>query len=219
MPGKPENNTLNELIEEHRPKFIVGIDEVGWGAVAGPLVLACTVYPIDAPNIKIRDSKAYSSEKAREKAWALVTTTARYIGFHEVSCGNIEVFGPGAMIQQGFLDLATRAVSHFPESLVIIDGSNKIKGFDHPQVCLPKADTFVLAVSAASVSAKVSRDRTMTSLGEDFSEYEWCDNKGYGTSKHMKAIERVGVSIHHRRNIQAILDLEEKHGTYGRNRQ
>lgn len=209
---------LDSILQELKPEYIIGIDEVGWGAIAGPVVVACAVFKPDWQHPKVRDSKKYTSEKAREKAFAIVQEHAEYIGYQEASPGNLEVYGAGPVLQHSFLILAQRAISHYPNSLVVIDGSNKIKGLDHPQICVAKADTFIPSVSAASIAAKVSRDHTMTKLGEAFPEYEWYGNKGYGTKKHLDAIKQVGISVHHRRNIQSVLDMEEKYGTYERNR-
>ncbi len=209
---------LDKIIEQLKPEYIIGLDEVGWGAIAGPLVVACAVYKPTFKHARIRDSKKYSTNKVRERAFEIVQETATYVSYQEASTGQLEVFGPGAMLQESFLILAQRAISHFPNSLVVIDGSNKIKGLDHNQVCLAKADALITAVSAASVAAKVSRDHTMAKLGESFPEYEWHCNSGYGTEKHMNAMKKVGVSVHHRRNIQTVLDYEKKYGTYERYR-
>lgn len=218
MTKQESTSPLEELIAKHSPEYIIGIDEVGWGAIAGPVVVACAVYKVDFTDKRIRDSKTYTTGNAREKACKIVHETAVYVGYHEVSCGELEVYGPGPMLQFAFKSLAERAISHYPNSLVIVDGKNKIKQFSHPQAALPKADSYVTAVSAASILAKVSRDTTMTCLGEDFPEYEWFSNRGYGTPFHLGAISEVGVSVHHRRNIQTILDLELAHGTYEGNR-
>lgn len=207
---------LYEILSTTKPEYIIGMDEVGWGAIAGPIVVACAVYKPDWSHEKVRDSKKYASDKTREKAFDIVQSTTAYVGYYEISPGAVETFGAGATLQQGFLTLAQRAISHFPNSLIIIDGSSRIKGLEHPQICIPKADDLVPAVSAASVAAKVSRDHTMIKLGESFPEYEWHSNKGYGTPKHLEAMRKNGVCIHHRRNIQTVLDYEEKHGTYGK---
>jgi ribonuclease HII len=209
---------LDKILEQLQPEYIIGIDEVGWGAIAGPLVVACAVFKPDWKHLRVRDSKTYTSDKARERAFVIVQESSAYVGYQEASAGNLEVFGPGQMLQQSFLILAQRAISHFPNSLVVIDGSNKIAGLEHNQVCLAKADKLIPAVSAASIAAKVSRDHTMIELGKSFPEYEWYANKGYGTPKHMDAMKKVGVSVHHRRNIQSVLDYEKKYGTYERYR-
>lgn len=219
MTTKVSTGPLDEIIRQLKPEYIIGLDEVGWGAIAGPLVVACAIYKPDFTHVRIRDSKKYSTNKVRERAFEIVQETAAYVSYQEASADQLEVFGPGPMLQKSFLILAQRAISQFPNSLVVIDGANKIKGLEHNQVCLAKADALISAVSAASVAAKVSRDHTMSKLGESFPEYEWHSNSGYGTKKHMDAMKKVGVSVHHRRNIQTVLDYEKKYGTYERYRQ
>jgi len=214
MEDNQSKTYLQQLIEEHKPEYIIGMDEVGWGAIAGPLVIACAVYKSDYKNPKIRDSKTYSSHNARLKAFDLVQDTAVYVAYQEASPGNLAVFGAGPMLQNSYLILAQRAIAHYPNSLVVIDGAHTIKGLEHKQVCLAKADTYVTAVSAASIAAKVSRDRTMIKLGEKYPEYEWFANKGYPTPQHIEAIKKVGVSEHHRRNVETVVELEKKHGIY-----
>lgn len=205
---------LDSIVTKYNPEYIIGIDEVGWGAIAGPLVCACAVYKVGYKNAKLRDSKTYTTERARERAFALVQESAEFVAYQEASPGNLEAYGASAMLQSSYLILAQRAISHYPNSVVIVDGSNIVKGLAHPQACLAKADSLITAVSAASIAAKVSRDTTMTQLGTEFPEYDWHNNKGYPTPKHLNAIKRVGVSIHHRRNIDLVLQLEKDHGEY-----
>lgn len=206
---------LSELLSKHKPEYIIGIDEVGWGAFAGPVGVGCAVYPVGYENKKIRDSKKYT-EKSRLEAYALVHSTACFTDYATISVRELELHGPGPMLQSTFLALATKALAQFPNSIVIIDGSNEIKNFEGVQYAFPKADTMVCAVSAASVVAKVSRDRHMKVLHTEFPEYLWELNKGYGTPDHVAAIQKVGVSVHHRRNIQTVLDYATKYGTYER---
>lgn len=216
MEKTPSQTELDKFIDELKPEYIIGIDEVGWGAIAGPIVVACAVYKTGYSNGKIKDSKAYSTKKSREKGFQLVQDTAEYVSYKEATVGEIETHGPGGMLQHLFKTIAERAISHYPNSLVVIDGSHVIKDLNHDQVCMPKADVLVTAVSAASVAAKVSRDHTMEELGKSFPEFEWHSNAGYGVKAHIDAMRKHGVCIHHRRNIDLVFDFETKYGTYER---
>lgn len=204
---------LSELLSKHKPEYIIGIDEVGWGAIAGPVGVGCAVYKVGYENKKIKDSKKYT-EKSRLSAFALVHSTACYTDYEAVSVYNLQLHGPADMLQWAFKTLAERALAQFPNSIVIIDGSNEIKDFKGVQYAFPKADAFVCAVSAASIIAKVSRDRYMKIIHEDCPEFNWRENKGYGVPDHLAAMSKHGVTPHHRRNIQSVLDCEEKYGTY-----
>lgn len=206
---------LSELLSKHKPDYIIGIDEVGWGALAGPVGVGCAVYPVGYENHKIKDSKKYT-EKSRLSAYALVHSTACFTDYIAITVQELELHGPGPMLQATFLTLAERALAQFPNSVVIIDGRNEIKNFEGVQYAFPKADAFVCSVSAASVVAKVSRDRHMGVLHTDFPEFKWAVNKGYPTPDQLAAITKHGVTVHHRRNIQSVLDSEAKYGTYER---
>lgn len=207
-------NLYATALATHEPEYIIGLDEVGWGCIAGPLILGCTVYKPDFSHPKIKDSKAYTTEKSREKSVEVVQATALYTATHVTSVRTIRDLGAGVALKTALLDLAKNAVLHYPNSLVVIDGSNLIKELKHPQIAIEKADSFVTAVSAASLLAKVTRDQYMTSLDKEFPEYEWRQNKGYPTQKHVKSLREQGVSEHHRMNISMIRQALKKYGTY-----
>lgn len=203
------------FVAKNKADFIIGIDEVGWGAVAGPLVLGCAVFKPDYMNLKIKDSKSFTTERSREKALDQVKLYALYLDIEVVSVGTISMFGAGAAIQQGLHNLASRAVAQFPNnSCVVMDGSNTIRNFTHPQAAYPKADTFVTAVSAASILAKCHRDQLMTELSKEYPEYDWFANKGYPTDRHFQLIRTHGVSAYHRMNVQVIKQMHQKFGNY-----
>jgi len=206
---------LSELLATHKPEYIIGIDEVGWGAIAGPVAVGCAVYKVGYTNKGIRDSKSFS-EKTRQKAFALVHSTAAYVGVETASPSDLELYGAGPVLQQLFLTAATKALALFPNSLLVTDGCNKIKGYTGVQTCFPKADKFVCAVGAASIAAKVTRDITMVELHKTCPEFDWKTNKGYPTPAHTDAMKIHGVSVHHRRSIDMVRGLEETVGSYER---
>lgn len=210
-----EKHRYKSYLDTHKPKYVIGIDEVAWGSIAGPIHVACTVFPSDHNDTKIRDSKKITTQKARAKALELVDNSATAIFYGSISVGTIEVVGPGESLQEAYLKLADSAISKYPDSVVVIDGKHVIKGLDHPQLALPGADTFVCAVSAASIVAKATSDKVMDELNKECPEYEWYNNKGYATHKHIQHMRDHGVSKHHRHNIQLVVNIEKKHGMYG----
>ena len=202
-------------IEEHKPEYIIGIDEVGWGALAGPLVIGCAVYKVDFQHPKVKDSKAYTTEKSREAAYEVVFETASYVDLYAMDAARIGRIGAGNAIKDSLAAIAARVLVSYPENgLIVLDGTRTIQGLKYPQVAIDKADSFVPAVSAASIVAKVYRDRFMSSVNSSYPEFEWHQNKGYPTQRHVKAIQAHGVCEYHRTNIGMIRDALKKYGTY-----
>ncbi|NBU69950.1 MAG: ribonuclease HII [Bacteroidetes bacterium] len=201
-------------LSTHTPEYVIGIDEVGWGCIAGPLVLGCAVYKPEFSHPKVKDSKAYTTEKSREAGLEVVKKTALYAKVHTVSVHEISTLGAGNVLKAAVLKLATDAVLSYPNSLVVIDGTNQIRGLKNPQVSLARADSFVAAVSAASMLAKVTRDQYMSEISKSYPEYEWHQNKGYPTDKHVRLLKDQGVSEHHRLNVSLVKAALKKYGTY-----
>lgn len=206
--------SFEQLLSDNPVEYIIGIDEVGWGAIAGPILLGCVVYKTEFTDPKIKDSKSFTTERAREKVYDLVMKTAVYTDLHHTVPSKIGTVGAGVALRQGLNQLAQKAVSLYPNSLVVVDGTNTIQGIKHNQVALEKADTFVTAVSGASIIAKVTRDRYMSQINDDYPEYEWHQNKGYPTDRHLRFLREHGVSEHHRLNINLVHKALEKYGTY-----
>jgi len=210
-------DTYQAALALHKPEFIIGIDEVGWGCIAGTLVLGCVVYKPDFSHPKVKDSKAFTTERSREAGLEVVRNTSPYVDTHVTSVQAISSLGASAVLHAAMFTLATKAIAHYPNSLVVIDGSKPIKGLNHPQLALEKGDGYVAAVSAASMVAKVTRDKYMSEISKNYPEYEWHNNKGYPTDKHVRMLNQHGVSEHHRLNIALVREALKKHGTYEEN--
>lgn len=205
----------DSFIFNSKADFVIGIDEVGWGAIAGPVVIGCAVYAQEFFHHAVKDSKAFTTERAREKALAFVRDSALWLATETVSVNAISSLGAGAAMQAGLYTLALKALERFPAaSAIVLDGSNTIKGLNHPQIAIPKADAFVTAVSAASILAKVERDQYMNEVYKEYPEYEWNQNKGYATERHTRLLREHGVSLYHRLNIPMVCDVLKKKGTY-----
>ncbi|MDR2336793.1 MAG: ribonuclease HII [Candidatus Nomurabacteria bacterium] len=184
---------------------ILGIDEVGRGSIAGPLVVGAVVLTEEVAGLA--DSKMLS-KKCREKLSELVLTSGAGVGFGWVMAGEIDENGLGSALK-----LATRrAVEEAQKSKVafgeiIIDGTiNFLAGtaLERYTTTLIKADQKIKAVSAAAIVAKVARDDYMTKLATKYPEYGFEKHVGYGTKMHFEAIEKWGTCPEHRLSVQPL---------------
>ncbi len=179
-------------IESNYPGVVAGVDEAGRGPLAGPVVAAAVI--IDQNNLieGIKDSKKLSKNKREE---LYVKITQNYI------C-SIGVVGPKEIDEINILEATKKACVLAVEGLikepstVIVDGNMKFS--DKRFVSYVKGDDKSISIAAASIIAKVTRDRLMALLHQEFPYYFWAKNSGYGTKEHISAIEKYGSSIHHR---------------------
>jgi ribonuclease HII len=182
--------------------LVAGIDEAGRGPLAGPIVAAAVILPEDTVLDGVKDSKKMS-EKARESAFSLIERRAIDISLAVVSPKEIDRIN----ILQATLKAMKQAVLTLnpqPDYL-LIDGTHPIDLPIH-QRCIIKGDQLSLSISAASVLAKVYRDRIMYSYHELYPWYGFSSNKGYGTYKHREAIERYGPCCIHRLTFRGVLE-------------
>ena len=178
---------------------ILGIDEVGRGPLAGPLVVGAVVLPDEKPEwvLELKDSKKLSAKK-REKLNEVILEGALATGLGWVSASELDEFG----ISEALRVATKRAVKsvqslHASFSQIVIDGKvNFLKGtaLEKYVSTMPKADDLVKEVSAASIIAKVARDRYMVELSELYPEYGFNSHVGYGTAKHIAAIREFGIT-------------------------
>ena len=179
-------------IESNYQGIIAGVDEAGRGPLAGPVVAAAVI--IDQNNLfeGIKDSKKLSKNKREE---LYVKITQNYIW-------SIGVVGPKEIDEINILEATKKACVLAVEglikqpSVVIVDGNMKFS--DKRFVSYIKGDDKSISIAAASIIAKVTRDRMMALLHQEFPYYFWAKNSGYGTKEHISAIEKYGPSIHHR---------------------
>lgn len=179
---------------------IAGVDEAGRGPLAGPVVAAAVVMPEGVTIPGVKDSKKMT-DKARETAFSVITETATAIGVGVVSHkiidkSNILISSLEAM------KLAVMTLDPAPEVL-LVDGIHKIPVLV-PQECIIKGDQLCHSISAASIIAKVYRDRIMRSYDAMFPGYGFIRNKGYGTAGHLKAIREKGASPVHRTTFRGV---------------
>lgn len=180
---------------------VAGIDEAGRGPWAGPVVAAAVILDPDRIPAGLNDSKLLS-EQTRERLFVEVASQAQIaVGIAEV--GQIDRDN----ILQATLWAMAAALRALPSSpaAALIDG-NRLPPLPCPAEAVIKGDARSLSIAAASIVAKVTRDRLMRQLASDFPGYGWERNKGYGTQEHRSAIAELGVTPQHRRSFAPIRD-------------
>ncbi len=191
---------------------ILGIDEVGRGPLAGPLVVGAVILPDEKPEWvdELRDSKKLAAKK-REKLSEIILAEASATGLGWVSPAELDDLGMTEALRVA-TGRAVKSVQglHVPFSQIVIDG--KINFLDHTPLAkfvstMVKADDLVKEVSAASIIAKVARDNYMKEAGLKFAGYGFEKNAGYGTAAHMEAVGRLGITPEHRKSFEPIKSM------------
>ena len=184
---------------------IAGVDEAGRGACAGPLVIASVILKdLNSPKLTtLRDSKELT-EKQREVLFPIIYEEALSISVIEVSPNEIDKRG----VHAANLDGMRRAVQglNVAPNYVLTDGY-AIEGMVTPSLAIWKGDQVAPSISAASIIAKVTRDRIMVELDGRYPGYGMAKHKGYITAMHTKALEKLGVSDIHRKSYSNIAKL------------
>lgn len=175
-------------------KVIVGVDEAGRGPLAGPLSIACVILPNNYENKDINDSKQLS-EKKREILYKEIQEHALYIGIKIIDEETIDKLNIYAATKKGMEDLINEIP--FKVDVALVDAM-KIELNDTIVVPLIHGDALSTSIAAASIIAKVTRDHIMYDIDKEFPMYDFKNNKGYGTKKHMEALEKYGICKHHR---------------------
>lgn len=184
---------------------VAGVDEVGRGPLAGPVYAAAVILdPARLPE-GLDDSKKMS-ETRRDKAFDAIMTSALAVGIGVASVEEIDrinILAATMLAMRRAVDRLSVAPVH-----ALIDG-NKVPALPCPADAIVKGDSKVLSIAAASIIAKVTRDRVMSELDLAFPGYGWARNKGYGTADHMLALARLGPSVHHRTSFAPIAQLRQ----------
>ena len=181
---------------------IAGIDEVGRGTLSGSVVAAVVILPKDFYDSRIKDSKLIKSQKKREEVSEIIKANSIAWAIGESSPEEIDRIN----IQKATFLAMERALDSLEISwgspeFIYVDGDrfNGYKGI--PYECVVKGDSKIHSISAASILAKVYRDKLMQSLSLEFPEYLWEKNMGYGTSEHIKTIREKGITKYHRKTF------------------
>ena len=179
--------------------LICGVDEAGRGPLAGPIYAAAVILGPNFDTAGLRDSKKLS-EKKRKEAYKLIVDNA--ISY------TVSFIHPQDVDSLNILQATMKGMHECLDSMIKFNG----KEFDHilvdgnyfkpykeiPHTCIIKGDNTYYSIAAASILAKVSRDEYMIELHNEFPEYGWDSNKGYGSVKHIEAIKNIGINEHHR---------------------
>ncbi len=193
---RSETMKLYENSYSHH-QYICGIDEVGRGPLAGPVVTAAVILPEDCDILYINDSKKVSA-KMREKLYVEIMEKAVAVG---VGIESVEVIDRINILQATYsaMRMAVKALKVTP-NLLLVDAV-KIPDVGIEQVSIIKGDEKSISIAAASIIAKVTRDRMMVGYAEIFPDYAFESNKGYGVQVHIDAIKRIGPCPIHRRSF------------------
>lgn len=202
-PSATPNFTFEEKLQARHGSPVAGIDEAGRGPWAGPVVAAAVILDVSHVPEGLNDSKKLS-EARRDDLYALIISSAHVgVGIADVARIDRDNILQATLWAMG---QACKALPRTPAT-ALIDG-NKCPVLDCPAYPLVKGDALSLSVAAASIIAKVTRDRIMAELAKTHPGYAWERNKGYGTRDHSVGLNQLGVTIHHRRSfkpVQAVL--------------
>ncbi|RPH87432.1 MAG: ribonuclease HII [Desulfobacteraceae bacterium] len=183
------------------PLCIAGVDEVGRGPLAGPVIAAAVIFPSAARIPGITDSKKLTA-KQREALFPLIREKALAIGLGFAEAEEVDRIN----ILQAALKAMKTAVLRMPitPDLLLVDG-NRALDLTVSQQCLIRGDARSLTIGAASIVAKVIRDKLMETCHLRFPEYNFSGNKGYGTREHLEALRRYGPCPLHRRTFRGVV--------------
>ena len=181
-------------------KIIAGVDEVGRGSLIGPVYAAAVILNKSINKKLLKDSKTISKDKREILSDYIKKNSIWAIG--KASVKEIEKIN----ILQASLLAMKRAIRKLKKkpSQVLIDGNKLPKLNKYKLKSVIKGDQKIPSISAASIIAKVARDRVITNLGKKFKGYQWDQNYGYGTKQHLIAIKKLGITPQHRKNFSPI---------------
>lgn len=186
-------------------RLVAGLDEAGRGALAGPVVAAAVVLPLDLQLDVVDDSKRLLPQ-VREAAFEVIQRAALGIGVGYVAAEVIDRIN----IRRGTLRAMQAAIEALPQrpDYLLIDGRDAV-ALPLPQRAIVHGDQLVGSIAAASIVAKVTRDRLMRSYDAQFPGYGFAQHKGYGTVAHLQALRRLGPSPIHRHTFRGVCEMAD----------
>lgn len=193
-----ELKKIEEEIYNSGIKSICGIDEAGRGPLAGPVVVAAAIMPRDSMIEGVNDSKKVS-EKRREELYEIIIKEAIAYGVGIIDQKRIDEINILSATKEG-LTMAVSELTQKPE-IIIVDALTKINTLGIPYRSIIKGDAKCYSISAASIIAKVTRDRIMRQWDEIYPQYGFAKHKGYGTAEHIKALKEYGPCPLHRKTF------------------
>ena len=196
--AKTDRMAHARMLRDHDVQYIgvvAGIDEVGRGPLAGNVVTACVVMPKEPLLPWIDDSKKIS-EVRREKVFQEILDVALYVGIGQSTPEEIDQIN----ILEATKKAMREAAAQVPADVFLIDAVTGL-GLNGQEIPIIKGDATSYAIAAASIVAKVTRDRQMIELDKEYPEYGFARNKGYGTPEHIAALKNLGPCPVHRRSF------------------
>ncbi|MEE8808035.1 MAG: ribonuclease HII [Lactimicrobium sp.] len=185
-------------------RSVLGMDEAGRGPLAGPLSVAGVIFPIGYENPEIYDSKALS-EKKREALYDTILEDALWAMVIEVKEADIDHYNIYRADQLAMEEIAMAAKAD-----VILSDAMPLPDLDQETIAIIKGDQKSISIAAASILAKVTRDRIMKAYDAIYPGYGFARNKGYGTKEHLAAIEKLGITPIHRRSFAPVMYHQTK---------
>ncbi|MCM1106206.1 MAG: ribonuclease HII [Blautia sp.] len=177
--------------------YICGVDEVGRGPLAGPVVAGAVILPKDCDILYINDSKKLSAAK-RKELYGVIMERALAVGIGMAGPGRIDEIN----ILQANYEAMREAIGKLsPRPTLLLNDAVTIPEVDIPQVPIIKGDAKSISIGAASIVAKVTRDRLMEEYQDIYPEYGFASNKGYGSREHIEALKKYGPTPIHRRSF------------------
>ena len=205
MGGPKKNKKKSRRFEyQNLMKIIAGVDEVGRGSLVGPVYAAAVILKKSINTKLLKDSKSISSSK-------------RKVLFSHIKKNSILAIGKASLkeiVQLNILNASLLAMKRAIKKLkkkpshVLIDGNKLPELKNYKLKSIIKGDQKIPSISAASIIAKVTRDKMISNLSKKFKGYSWQKNFGYGTSQHLKAIKVLGITKHHRKSFSPINRLK-----------
>ena len=181
--------------------FVCGVDEAGRGCLAGPVTAAAVILPKNYKNKLIQDSKKLNAHN-RMKLYNEITSIAIDYSIIDISNDIIDSIN---VLESTFLAM-NKAISKIirKADYIIIDGNQFKTKSKFKYECVIRGDSIYQSIAAASILAKVHRDKLMLKYNKEYPYYDWINNKGYGTIKHKNAIKKFGISIYHRKSFNLL---------------
>ena len=177
--------------------YVCGIDEAGRGPLAGPVVAGAVILPKDSQILWLNDSKKLSAKK-REELYEVIMREAVAVGVGYASPARIDEIN----ILQATYEAMREAIARLPvRPQILLNDAVTIPEIEVPQVPIIKGDAKSISIGAASIIAKVTRDRLMVEYHEYYPEYDFASNKGYGSREHIEAIQKYGPTPIHRKTF------------------
>ena len=190
-------SSLKNFDEKYK-KVIVGVDEAGRGPLAGSVIAAAVIVHEYFPELSEIDDSKKLTEKKREKLYNLIMEKC-VVGIG--SSDEVEI--DSINILNATFSAMKRAIEKIEEKydIILVDGNHKIRGYEKEQEAIVKGDSKSLSIAAASIVAKVTRDRLLLNMDKEFPEYGFARHKGYGTKLHRKMIISHGPCKYHRKSF------------------